>query len=212
MATKRKSSTTRSADELTFQLIRDWFEQTYGHGWKRRFAETAGVPETTVHSWLKSEKFPPWVMMVFRLLVQKSQLRRDVKALSGLIEDFAKSGHIVQSDDGYAVYRFEDGIGKLDARGITDLETAKKIASLPRIEALLDRGGHFAFVLGDNAIIMEDDLTKDETDEFLNETRTWCRTASLGYEREEPKFGELLADAVSSLVEEVGKSTNSQGT
>lgn len=209
MATKRKSPTIRPFDEMTFPLIRDWFEETYGHGWKRRFAETAGVPETTVHSWLKSEKFPPWVMMVFRLLVQKSQLRRDVKALSGLIEDFAKSGHIVQSDDGYAVYRFEDGIGKLVARGITDVETAKKIASLPRLEALLDRGSDFAFVLGEDA---EDDLTKDEIDEFLNEKQTWCRIASLSYEREWPKFAKLLGDAVSSLVEEVGKSTNSQGT
>ena len=135
-SSENRNSNEKTSEEISFDLLCSFFEEKFGHGWKRRLAKVASVPESNVHSWIKAGRMPPWVQRVFELLMQNNRLRRYERSIQKEIADFKSIHRIVEDGDGYAVYHPVDGVGKLVARGIPDLETAREIAALPRLKSI----------------------------------------------------------------------------
>ena len=206
---KSRKAEKPSADEFIFEQICENFEERYGRGWKRRLAEKAGVPESNVHSWIKAGRMPPWILRIFRLLVQNTRLQREKERVSALIDDFVKCDQVIESDDGFAVYRFKDGLGKLIAKGIPDVETATEYASLPRLKALADKGTELVWELRENNVIPEDSSRGTwgrEADEILELKDSWNRPAVLRYVDDEITVNALfenIAEALEALPDQM---------
>ena len=98
--------------------------------------------------------------------------------LSALIDDFNKCNHVVETHEGFAVYRIRDDIGKLVASRIPDIDTANEIALLPRLKALAQDAIGLVDELRANEVIPEDDTTGSwgwEADELLKQHEYWNR-------------------------------------
>ena len=180
--TKPSAATSTSSEMFSFKLTCDWFEEVYGHGWKRKLANIAGVPESNVHSWIKAGRWPSWFQRSFKLLVQISRLRRSERLFAKQVRDYQQVGQIVEDGDGFAVYRSENGIGKLVARGIPDLEVAREIAALPRLKSMsADLSSMLTDVL-ENQVVPEDWFT-DEEKGVVAEVSDWNTPPALSVEK-----------------------------
>ncbi len=200
-APKSKTSKRRSPDEITFEWICETFEERYGRGWKRRVAEAAGVPESNVHSWIKAGKMPPWILSIFRLLIQNVYLRREKEFVVGRIENFLECDQVVEAEDGFAVYRFNDGVGKSVARAIPDIETAREYASLPRLKMLASKAAIFLSELREDEVIPSDPpdgYYASETDNLLKLMNQWNRPVAL-------RLGEAEITDLDAVVEDITK-------
>ena len=203
-ATKSKKAQALTADEFTFEMISGSFEERYGHGWKRRLAKTAGVPESNVHSWIKVQKMPPWILRIFQLLIQNARLRREKEFISNLIEDFLACDQVVETDDGFAIYRFRNGLGTLVAKGIPDVDKARELASLPRLESLVEKAMNLIWELRENKVIPEDSDPGSwggEADELLMLIESYKRPAVLKYDDEEITDTDTLFQDIAKALE-----------
>lgn len=184
-----------------FDAITDPWESKYGHGWKRRFSEFAGVPESTVHSWLKAQRMPPWVARITEMSEANKRLQRRVKVYRTHIDDCAEAGQIAKTDNGFAVYRFTDGIGKLVCDNIASEDMATEIASLPRLKNIVHRVQGFLATISDSPELYADEDVA-ETEELLLELSDWARLAVLS-----DKAASLSEQDVAAVREEVAKSS-----
>ncbi len=199
--TKPLAATSTSSEEALFKLICNWFEGTYGHGWKRRLARVAGVPESNVHSWIKAGRMPPWVHRVFKLLIQTSRLRRNERLVIKQVSDYQQVGQVVEDGDGFAVYRSENGIGKLVARGIPDLETAREIAALPRLKSMSAELSVMLTDVLENKVVPEDFFT-DEEKGVVAEVSDWNSPPALSVEKVDVEIADI-DEALEILVTEI---------
>lgn len=201
---KPKHEAVESEDpKKMFEVITERWESTYGHGWKRRLAEFADVPESTVHSWLKARRLPPWLLRIMTLLAENSRFKRNIKVFRNHIDDYATAGQVVKTDSGFAVYSFTGGIGKLVCDNIPDEDTAIEIASLPRLKNIIHRVQMPLTVISDSVgLFHEDDVV--ETEELLLELSDWARLAVLKDE-EANLSAQDFASALGEVLESVKK-------
>ena len=197
---KPSAATSTPPEGFRFNLLCGWFEEEYGHGWKRRLAEVAGVPESNVHSWIKAGRMPPWVHRVFELLAETRLLRRNERLIAKQVSDYQQVGQVIEDGDGFAVYRSEDGIGKLVARGIPDLQAAREIAALPRLKSM---SATLSFLVSE---IVDEDALTDEEKEIAAEVSDWDRPPALSIEKVDAEI-EDLAEALEVLTREVVTAT-----
>lgn len=161
-----------------FEIVTKLWESTYGHGWKRRLAELADVPESTVHSWLKAKRLPPWLERILKLLAENSRLKRNIKVFTSHVDDCAEAGQVVETDRGFAVYRFTGGVGKLVCDNISNEDTATEIASLPRLKNIVHRLQGFLARINETPEFYSDDDAA-EAEELILELSDWARPAVL---------------------------------
>mgnify|MGYP000482354868 CR=1 FL=1 len=196
---EKPTTTARTPEEITLGLICSRFEDEFGHGWKRRLAEVADVPESNVHSWIKAGRMPPWVHRVFKLLIQTSRLRRNELSIAEQIADSKLTGHVVEDGDGYAVYRTVDGVGKLVARGIQDIDTAREIAALPKLRSISKQ---LADKLADSFdMVPIDGWFTEEDEKLVSQVETWSIPPALAADKDGAEI-EDLAEALEILVTE----------
>lgn len=181
MSKNQKRNDGAAADDdpkKMFDVITERWESAHGRGWKRRFAEFAGVPESTVHSWLKARRLPPWVARIMELSAENNGLKRTVTVFRNHIDDCAEAGQVVETESGFAVYSFTDGVGKLVCDNISNEGTAIEIASLPRLKNIVHRVQGFLMTISDSPEFYADDDVA-EVEELSLELNDWARHAVL---------------------------------
>jgi hypothetical protein len=190
---------------VTFHFLCDWFEEEYGRGWKRRLAEMAGVPESNVHSWIKAGKMPPWILRIFRLLIQNSRLQRNLQVLSTRIAEYGQCDQVIDTGDGYMVCRLEDGPGSIVASGITDEAIAREIAALPRLKSIANEAlDYIAFVVDSGFLDMipADEEYPFDTGKLLEALRNWSQAPGLRPDVADADI-EDVAEALAKLSEQM---------
>jgi hypothetical protein len=176
-------------NELTFEQVCDAFERGFGRGWKRRLAEVAEVPETTVHSWLKAAKEPKWLLMNFRSMLENAFSDEAYYHQDRALADFHEAYHVVATENGFAVYRFVDGIGSIIADNIPDVDTATEIASLPRAKRTI------ADLCAELEEFTDSDLGREmATGELIAEARAWRRRAEIDRLDWQPDMSRTIID------------------
>lgn len=183
------------------RAISEHCEKTIGHGWKRRLAEGAGVSESTVHGWLKAGQAPSWFDNMYCRIAELMNARRNGRALAKKVQDFRETWQIVETDKGFSVYRVENGVGKIVAMGIPNIETAREIAGLPRLKSLSKK---ISVVLGDViANNLVDEAWISEADKrALEELETWSTPPTLDYTTNYFDKKDYHWDALDYLLEE----------
>jgi hypothetical protein len=189
--------------DFSFDLICDWFEEKHGHGWKRRLAEVAGVPESNVRGWIKSGRMPPWVQKIFHLLIKNSHLRRSERFTSAIIADASLYDQVVEDRDGYTVYRNVDGVGKIIASGISDIETAQEIAALPKLKNISGQVSAMLNDLIEHQIVPEDWFNEAES-KVLEDFDNWRSRPELAVLQTDEVINDI-AEALESLTIEIGE-------
>ncbi len=117
------------------QSVQEAFRRRYGDGWQRKLANNIGVAESTLSGWLKKGEFPPVAKLSLGMLLLRHELSR------------TPTWRVVKSDSSYAVYSFEDRVGRAVADNIRTLEDALLIAAAPALRA----AGAEVWVILDNA-------------------------------------------------------------
>ena len=123
------------ADLVDVQSVQKAFRRRYGDGWQRTLANNLGVAESTLSGWLKKGEFPPMAKLSLGMLLLRHELSR------------TPTWRVVKSGSSYAVYSFEDRVGRAVADNIRTLEDALLIATAPALRA----EGAEAWVTLDNA-------------------------------------------------------------
>lgn len=117
------------------QSVQQAFHKRYGDGWQRMLANNIGVAESTLSGWLKKGKFPPVAKLSLGTLLLRHEPSR------------TPTWRVVKSGSSYAVYSFEDRVGRAVSDNIRTLEDALLIAAAPALRA----EGAEAWVALDNA-------------------------------------------------------------
>lgn len=104
------------------QSIRKAFKRRYGDGWQRTLATNLGVAESTVSGWLKSGSFSPLARLSLGMLLLRHELGQSAM------------WRVVRAGDYYAVYSFDDPVGRLVANNIEKIEDARLIAAAPNLK------------------------------------------------------------------------------
>lgn len=194
-----RTSTDKLRDEIWSGLVFGNFEDRFGHGWKRKLAQFAEVPESTVHSWIKAGKTPPWFRTVMVLRLKATSVNNSKRLWVQQVADYQLVGQVVEDGDGFAVYRSEDGIGKLVARGIPDLESAREIAALPRLKSLSRIISSMLENVLDNDIVPEDWFNHEEKED-LARLEAWDTPPSLKFQKTDEDT-ENLVDLMDKVAE-----------
>lgn len=196
-----------SLKDITFEKVCEAFEKAFGRGWKRRLAEVAEVPESTVHSWLKVGKGPKWLTKVFRLMLERTFYDEAGYYQERAAEDFQQAYQIVESGDGFAVYRFRNAVGQLVADRIPDLDTATEIASLPRAKATIKE------LIEELDVFAEFEIGKERAvAEFVKDACRWCRRADLNDLRWEPDVSRTIISSLMDTIRIFGTEVGSGGS
>jgi hypothetical protein len=177
-----------------FRLLCGFFEEEFGHGWKRRLAKVAGVPESNVHSWIKTGKMPPWVLRIFRLTTQNRYFRANAEALSKEIEVYRLAHSVVADGEGFSVFRMEKGVGQLVAKGIPNLEIAREIAGLPVLKEKYKNLETFVRDLAESSVTEE--MIDDDTLEVLDSIDSWKHPPALSVTFSEMEAKDIVAGLV----------------
>lgn len=117
------------------QSVQEAFRRRYGDGWQRKLANNLGVAESTLSGWLKKGEFPPVAKLSLGMLLLRHELSRP------------QTWRVVKSGGSYAVYSFEDRVGRTVAENISKLDDAFLIAAAPALRA----AGAEAWVVLDDA-------------------------------------------------------------
>lgn len=225
MSQNRENYDTAPSDEsepfakLSLRLIADGFEEEFGHGWKRLFATVVGVPESTVHSWLKAERLPPLVSRNLKLMIERNRARREAALIADQIADFHRMMQVVRLEDGYAVLKRahdqdtpshprevsadREDYAEIHARGIQNYRDACKIAALPRLES----------IAREMCDLVEELIEVETYDEVPNvlalpeELQSWSEPRTL----DAPKVPPELSDAVAAIDELISQAKAEKG-
>jgi hypothetical protein len=143
------------------------------------------------------------VQKIFHLLIKNSHLRRSERFTSEMIADASLYNQVVEDRNGYTVYRNEDGIGKVIASGISDIETAREIAALPKLKKI---SGEVSMMLNDlieHQIVPEDWFNEAEA-RVLEDFDNWRSRPELAVLQSDEVINDI-AEALETLTVEIGE-------